>query len=194
MNRRLTLLLIAAVSAILPAVAVADVMITGQVGVNGTHNNAAFWLAPGSNFQTADGSISWNPYTGTHNAMGDLQFGTVSNQSTFIINVMQINFAPTLGSGMFYFNSTVSSPFVTGSYMYFSLAPLSFSDFNYQGLPGEIPTVVNPGVTAFSLTSADSYSVAVDGSTTIYIGFFTPPYDGAALNGEILVSMTYISS
>jgi hypothetical protein len=194
MNRKLTLLLIAAVTTILPAVAVADVMITGNVGVNGTHNNAAFWFAKGSNFQTADGSISWNPYTGAHSTMGDLKFATVSNQTTFIINVMEIQFTSTLPPGMFYLNSTVSSPFVAGSVMYLSLSPLSFSDFSYSGLPGAVPTVVNPGVYSFPLDSAQSYSTAVDGSTVIYIGYFTPAYDGIGVTGELLLTGTYVST
>lgn len=193
MNRKLTVLLIAAVTAILPAVAVADVMITGNVGVNGTSNHAAFWLTKGTNYQTADGSIAWNAYS-SGNTMGDLRFATVSNQTTFIINVMEIQFTPTLAPGTFYLNSTVSSAFIPDSVMYLSLNPLSFSDFSYSGLPGAVPTVVNPGVYSFPLDTSHSYSTAVDGSTVIYIGFFTPAYDSIGVTGELLISGTYVSS
>lgn len=65
MNRKVTLLLLAAVTAILPAVAVADVMITGQVNIVGTQNTPAFYVCPGPNYLTADqlGSIELNPGT-----------------------------------------------------------------------------------------------------------------------------------
>lgn len=192
MNKKMTFLIIALVSTILPAVAVADVMITGNVGINGTSNTAVFYLTPGPNYQTADGSIAWNHYSAGQ-YMGDLKFAEVSNQTTFIINVMEIVFNPSTPSGMFYLNSTISSAFTPGSVMYLSLSPMSFSDFSYSGLPGAVPAITNPAVTAFPLDSAQSYSTPVDGSTIIYIGFFTPGYNGNILTGEIFLTGTYVS-
>ncbi len=192
MNRKMTFLVIALISTILPAVAVADVMITGNVAVNGTANSNVFYLTPGSNFQAADGSIAWNHYT-SGQYMGDLKFAEVSNQTTFIINVMEIVFNPNTPAGMFYLNSTISSAFTAGSVMYLSLSPMSFGDFSYSGLPGATPTIVNPAVTAFPLDSAQSYSTPVDGSTIIYIGFFTPGYNGNTLTGELFLTGTYVS-
>ncbi len=192
MNRKMTFLVIALVSTILPAVAVADVMITGNVSINGTANSNVFYLTPGPNFQAADGSISWNHYS-SGQYMGDLKFAEVSNQTTFIINVMEIVFNPNTPAGMFYLNSSISSAFTTGSVMYHSLSPMSFGDFSYSGLPGATPTIVNPAVTAFPLDSAQSYSTAVDGSTIIYIGFFTPGYNGNTLTGEIVLTGVYVS-
>lgn len=193
MNRKLTFLLVALVATIMPAVAIADVMITGNVGINGTSNTNTFYLTPGSNFQAADGSVSWSAYTSGH-TMGELKFGQVSNQTTFIINVMEIHFVSSAPSGMFYLNSTVSSSFVPGSVMYLSLAPMSFSDFNYSGLPGAVPTVINPSITTFPLTGSQSFSTPVDGSTIIYMGFFTPPYNGFTLTGELFLTGTYVTS
>lgn len=192
MNKKMTFLIVALVSTILPAVAVADVMISGNVGINGTANTPVFYLTPGPNFQTADGSIAWNHYT-SGNYMGDLKFAEVSNQTTFIINVMKIVFNPNTPSGMFYLNSTISSAFTAGSVMYLSLAPMSYSDFSYSGLPGAVPSITNPAVTAFPLDSAQSYSTPVDGSTVIYIGFFTPGYNGFVLTGEITLTGTYVA-
>ncbi len=188
----MTFLVIALVSTILPAVAVADVMITGNVSIQGTANSNVFYLTPGPNFQAADGSIAWNHYS-SGQYMGDLKFAEVSNQTTFIINVMEIVFNPNTPSGMFYLNSTVSSAFTAGSVMYLSLAPMTFGDFSYSGLPGETPTVLNPGITTFPLDSAQSYSTPVDGSTVIYIGFFTPGYNGNILTGELFLTGTYVS-
>jgi hypothetical protein len=196
MNRKMTFLVIALVSTILPAVAVADVMITGNVSIQGTANSNVFYLTPGPNFQAADGSIAWNHYnhyTTNNHYMGDLKFAEVSNQTTFIINVMEIVFNPNTPAGMFYLNSTVGSPFTTDSVMYLSLAPMTFGDFSYSGLPGATPTVLNPGITAFPLDSAQSYSTPVDGSTIIYIGFFTPGYNVNTLTGELFLTGTYVS-
>lgn len=192
MNRKITLLVVALVSTILPAVAVADVMITGNVSIYGTSNSNVFYLTPGPNFQAADGSIAWNHYS-SGPYMGDLKFAEVSNQTTFIINVMKIVFNTNAPAGMFYLNSTVGSPFTAGSVMYLSLAQMTYSDFSYSGLPGATPNVVNPGVTSFPLNSAQSFSTPVDGSTVIYIGFFTPGYNGASLTGELFLTGTYVS-
>lgn len=193
MNRKITLLLIAAVSTILPAVAVADVMITGNVGVNGTANANVFYLTPGSNFQAADGSVSINPYS-SGSTMAHVGFGMVSNQTTFIINVLEIQFKDTISSGMFYLNSSGVSYFPAGSVMYLSLSPMSFGDFSYSGLPGATPTITNPAITAFDLSGPSSYSTAVDGSSVIYIGFFTPAYDGLSTTGEMTLTGTYTTA
>lgn len=193
MNRKITFLVVALVATIMPAVAIADVMITGNVSIHGTNNSNTFYLTQGTNFQAADGSVAWNPYS-SGNFMGDLKFADVSNQTTFIINVMEIHFVSSLPSGTFYLNSSVSSVFVPGSTMYLSLSPMSFGDFSYSGLPGAVPAITNPAVTAFPLSGSQSFSTAVDGSTIIYIGFFTPPYDGASVTGEIILTGTYIAS
>lgn len=192
MNRRLTLLLIAAVSAILPAVAVADVMITGNVGVNGTANTAVFTFHEGSNFQAADGSVQFTDYSAGQ-TMAHIGFGMVSNQTTFIINVLEIHFKSTLAPGMFYLNSTGISYFPAGSMMYLSLSPMSFGDFTYTGLPGATPVVTNPAITSFSLSGPSTYSSPVTGGTIIYIGFFTPAYDGLSTTGEMTLTGTYLS-
>ena len=193
MNRKITFLVVALIATIMPAVAIADVMITGDVGIHGTSNGNTFWLEKGSNFQAADGSVAWNSYS-HGNYMGDLRFGQVSNQTTFIINVMEIHFVSTLPSGTFYLNSTISSSFVPGSTMYLSLSPMSFGDFSYSGLPGAVPVITNPAVTAFPLTGSQTFSTPVDGSTIIYIGFFTPPYNGATITGELLLTGTYVNN
>ena len=193
MNRKLTFLVVALIATIMPAVAIADVMITGDVNIHGTSNAPVFYLTKGSNFQAADGSIAWNSYS-SQNYMGDLKFAEVSNQTTFIINVMEIHFTSTLPTGTFYLNSSVSSPFVSGSTMYLSLSPMSFGDFSYSGLPGAVPVITNPAVTAFPLTGSQTFSTPVDGTTIIYIGFFTPPYDGASITGELLLTGTYVNN
>lgn len=193
MNRKITFLVVALIATIMPAVAIADVMVTGDVGIHGSTNGNIYWLEQGSNFQAADGSVAWNAYS--HGAyLGDLKFGQVQNQTTFIINVMEIHFASSLPSGMFYLNSTVASSFVPGSMMYLSLSPMSFSEFSYSGLPGAVPVITNPAVIAFPLTGSQTFSTSVDGSTIIYIGFFTPPYDGASITGELLLTGTYVNS
>lgn len=193
MNRKMTLFMIAAVAAILPSVAIADIMITGNVGLNGTANTAVFTFVPGTNFQAADGSVSWNAYHTSGQFMGDLKFAKVSNQTTFIINVMEIHFKAGLAPGTFYLNSSIFTPFIPGSTMYLKLSPMVFGDFSYSGLPGATPTVVNPAVTAFQLQTSNSFMTPVSGGTIIYIGFFTPAYDGMAITGELTVSGTYIS-
>lgn len=192
MNRKLTFLIVAVVATILPAIAVADVMVTGTVGFTGTANNMPFYFTEGSNFETADGSISWNSYSHAGGSMGDLEFGVVSNQTTFIVDVMEIAFAQGTPAGTFTLGSIVSSPFPSGSVMYLSLSPMSFSDFSYSGAPGAVPSAISPSIHSFPLDTPQVYSMPVNADSIIYIGFFTPSYNGV-VSGELALFGSYVA-
>lgn len=196
MNRKVTLLLIAVIAAILPAVAIADVMITGQFSIAGTTNSTVFHLQAGPNYQDADGYLGWHTYTsGQH--MGDMHLNPTTNQSVLAINVMEITFNPTMAAGTFWFNLTGYSAdmFPTGSYMYISDSLQSFSDFqspNSYASPGS-------GVIALNLhlgngVSVSSGPISVTSSTVLYIGFYLPGVGPTAVNAEIWAFGTYTTA
>ena len=54
MNRKIMILMVAVVATVLPAVAVADVMITGSVSVLGSNVQDSFYLSEGSNYAVAN--------------------------------------------------------------------------------------------------------------------------------------------
>lgn len=196
MNRKVTILLIAVIAAILPAVAVADVMITGQVGIEGTTNSAVFHLQAGPNYQDADGYLGWHPYSsGIH--MGDLHLNPTSNQTVLAINVMEITFQSGIAPGTFWLNLTGYSAdmFPSGAYLYISNNLQTFTDFsspNSYSSPGS-------GIIALTLHVANGATVSsgpisVTSSTVLYIGFYLPAVGPSAVNAELWAFGSYTTA
>ncbi len=187
MNRKVTLLLIAAIAAILPAVAIADVMITGEIGVVGSTNSTVFNLQAGPNYENADGYVTWHSYA-SGQYMGDLHLNPTANQTVLAINVMEIVFDPGIANGVFWLNLTGYSTdmFPTGSYFYISDSLMAFADFqapNSLGTPAA-------GIIAMNLHIANGVTVTsgpidVTAGTILYIGFYIPGVGPTALNAEI---------
>lgn len=204
MNRKMTLLLLAAVTAILPSVAVADVIVTGSITLESFHHHTAFELQPGPNYYAANStnSIGWTPASG--NTMGaiDLQ-GSVYVQ-TEMINVLDLNFtisnpaAPANFMGL-YLNVS-SSSFNPGTEMIISDYQVSFSGI--ESTPVTSYSAGDPPI-ALSVASPHDNVVAIDLSQnphvvitsfapgqTLYISFILPPglYAGssAILTGQFV--------
>lgn len=181
MNRKATLLIVAAVAAILPAVAVADVMITGQVTMVGTQNTPVFILQPGPNYLKAYDIGSINLSTGTGGQVGvqcvqppapdtvpvtsiDLQ--GIANQTTYLINVVDLNI--TKGTGTLWVNVTASD-LPTGTSMY--ITSENDTQMTFSELMANAVAIDTTGtVWSQSVTAGDVY----------YIGFILPPgmYEG----------------
>lgn len=196
MNRKVTILLIAAIAAILPAVAIADVMITGQVGIEGTTNSTVFHLQAGPNYQDADGYLGWHSYSsGIH--MGDMHLNPTANQTVLAINVMMITFDSGIMPGTFWLNLTGYSTdmFPSGAYMYVSDNLQYFTDFsspNSYSSPGS-------GIIALNLHIANGVTVStgpidVTSSTVLYIGFYLPAVGPSALNAEVWAFGSYTTA
>ncbi len=189
MNRKVTLLLITAVTAILPAVAVADVMITGNVSIVGTQNTPVFYLQPGPNYQAAYsvGAIDWNPIvleTVQQNAplpMATFDLEGISNQTTALANVLDLNITIAAGvNGILYVNFTGDFP--TGAMVWITPDPVTVA-------------AVMSGVGGQPINSATfSYSGPfVGGTTTYYISFLLPA--SAAYAGSTgTITGTFIAS
>lgn len=204
MNKKLTLLLVAAVTAILPAVAVADVLVTGQLTLESYHHHTAFELQPGPNYGAANStnSIGWMPLQGT--TMGQLDLEGSYYVQTEMINVLDLNFtlsnpaAPASFMGL-YLNVS-SSTFSSGTVMVISDFAISFSVL--ESTPVTHYSAGDPSI-SLSVGSPHTNIVAVDLSEnphllvtsftpgqTLYVGFILPPgyYAGssAILTGQFV--------
>ena len=182
MNRKIMILMVAVVATVLPAVAVADVMITGSVSVHGTQAKDSFYLSEGSNYAVANetGVFSFTPAASGVASMGTIDIEGMSNLSVSMINVLDFNYnleAP----GVVYVNIS-SSNFPAGSYVAFSSAPMT--------------TMLNstPPANSYSLHTTGSYTITIGAaaSGTYYLGFYLPAgtYSGDSLS----LSMTYVPS
>jgi len=187
MNRKIMILMVAVVATVLPAVAVADVMITGSINGSGVLASDAFTMQPGSNYAAANASgvIGWvaNPSSESE-ILGTVYLGVMSNETTYEINVLDINFT---ASG--YFNLTVNVPsglpghgagaaaFPTDTEIYFSTTPFSF-----------VSGAISPSTMEFSLSTPNTHDTMnfgyVTSGTTIYVAFEVGagPYSGASFS------------
>lgn len=191
MNRRMTLLLVAAVTAILPAVAVADVMITGNVAIVGTQNTPIFYLQPGPNYPAANavGSIYWNPIveaTYTASQEGPLPMATfdlegIANQTTALANVLDLNITINAGvTGTLYLNFTGNFP--AAAMVWITSSQVTVNDV--MSLAGGQP--LNSAAFVFNGPFSG-------GTTTYYISFYLPPsVNYASATGTI--TGTFIAS
>lgn len=185
MNRKLTIAIVAVIATILPAVAVADVMITGTFDIEGGTNGNVFYFQPGSNYQTAhnDGLITWIEPT-TPSTQGTIDLQGIDNQSVQMVNVLDLNFStsPTAIPPPFvlYLNIT-NSDFPAGVAMVLSTSPLTLPELaatsvqNYVGTPIPVNCALSTTQVGVYLSQNPSLILTnFNGGTTIYIGFIVP--------------------
>lgn len=204
MNKKMTLLLIAAVTAILPAVAVADVLITGQVTLESFQHHTAFEFQPGPNYVAANStnSIGWMAAQGA--TMGQIDLEGSYYVQTEMVNVLDLNFtvsnpaAPASFMGL-YLNVS-SSSFPVGTVMLISDYQVSFATLqstpvtHYSaGDPSIAFNAAAPYTTALAVDLSENPHLLVTGFTptqTLYISFLLPPgyYAGssAILTGQFV--------
>ena len=201
MNRKMTLLLIAAVATILPAVAVADVMITGEISLEGNHHHTAFEFQPGPNYYAANmsNSIGWMPAQG--DTMGTLDLQGSIFVYTYMINVIDLNTtvsnpAAPAQSKVLYLNVS-SSTLPAGTIMTISTSEITFAQLwgtpvtTYTGTPIPVDTSSTSTVVAVDLSQNPPLAIPPIGpSDTFYLGFILPPgtYQGtgATLTGQFV--------
>lgn len=176
MNRKMMIVLVAIVATVLPAVAVADVMITGSVTVNGS-NITPYYFTTGPNYAAANaaGVITWTP-SSSGSSMGTVDLEGVTNQSVSMVNVGEFVYTGT-ASGTFYFNFTGDFP--TGAYAVFSSSPITLSELSSAH---EVP-----------LSGEYSAVAPVTGASTFYLSFYLPAgsyvtSSGTSLSFNIQVS------
>lgn len=203
MNRKMTLLLIATVTAILPAVAVADVLVTGQFTLESYHHHTAFELQPGPNYWAANttNSIGWTAQQG--NTMGTIDLQGSELVQTEMINVLDLNFtvsnpaAPASFMGL-YLNVS-SSTFPVGTVMVISTSALSFALLETTSVThyatGDPSIAINAGSlsTVIAVDLSENPHMLVTSfvpTQTLYISYILPPgtYAGssAMLTGQFV--------
>ncbi|MGC8609199.1 MAG: hypothetical protein ACP5UV_04935 [Thermoplasmata archaeon] len=166
MNRKMVLILVAVVATVLPAVAVADVLVVGYAGGTGVQVSPAFYIQHGENYMAAkdttgfkwvSNEVSYNEY------LGNFTIGYMTNETIYEINVLDINFTSTTASD-FSIGITVSHPFPSGSAIYFSTAPFSF-----------VKGMISSNVESLSLSSTAAQTplefTGMAAGTTIYVAF-----------------------
>ncbi|WP_393972040.1 hypothetical protein OXIME_000641 [Oxyplasma meridianum] len=126
MNRKLMLIMVAAVATILPAVAVADVMIAGSVAGHDVQAKDSFIVQPGWNYLAANKSagFGWISHmVNSNEVLGNISLGVMTNETIYEINVLDINFTTT---GSFNITVSTSTPLPQSTVLYISNAPFSF--------------------------------------------------------------------
>jgi hypothetical protein len=193
MNGKWYLFVVLAVAVMIPAVAVADVIISGEISVQGSQTGDAFIINQGPNYKVANIShlFGWIPdKQSSQETMGTLWIGTMSNETITDVNVLEINFTSgVLKNSNFKINVTGGN-FAKNTFMVVSNGPLTIlPDGNIVGSNNmlefslysgnSVVTGNGPGITEGSFNvSSDSH---------LYIGFFIPPQGGNGLqNGPVL--------
>jgi hypothetical protein len=188
MNKKVMWLMVGLVAAVLPAVAVADVMLTAYVDGNEVAVSDAFYVQQGSNYAAAHAltGFTWTPkMTSESEILGNATLGYMSNETIYEVNVLDVNFTG-LGTNSAYFNITVTIPnsqFSTGS-----VFPTDSNIYITDTLQ-----TLNPVPSAISLSVSGSTTLhfMVTGSSTIYIGFEVGSGSGG---GTFLLSMSLVEA
>ncbi|MHB8359523.1 MAG: hypothetical protein ACYDCP_08505 [Thermoplasmataceae archaeon] len=195
-NGRMKILIVLAIAVIIPSVAVADVMITGTVNVQGSQTSDVFVFTPGSNAPQAGGFISMSP-TSSAPYMADIDLENNVSMSVFTINVLQVNFKS--APGTFTLNVSISTPFPGDSIMYYSTSPMALSDFSGTTpssitSTAPIPTAAS-GIYELNIHSkASQTGVPLTISSTlthVYIGFYV---SGGGNSGEFVLTGSFVST
>ena len=188
MNRKIMILMVAVVATVLPAVAVADVMITGYVNGAGVQASDAFVVQPGSNYASANASAGFGWHANKlseSEILGTIYLGVMSNETIYEINVLDINFT---SSG--YFNLTVNVPtilpgsgtggsaFPSSSEIYFSTTAFTFSN----GAISPTSSSMEASLASGGSTTINFHHVT--SGTTIYVAFEVGagPYSNASFS------------
>ncbi len=130
MNRKLILVMVAVVATVLPAVAVADVLVVGYSGGTGVQVSPLFYIQPGSNYMAANQTTGFayvSHMASTTEYVGNITVGIMSNETIEEINVLDINFTRAATSGTFNIIINVSTAFPAGSGIFFNETEWTFS-------------------------------------------------------------------
>ena len=183
MNRKIMILMVAVVATVLPAVAVADVMISGSISVLGSQAPEMVYLSAGPNYGTAHNNnlFTFTNGTGSPTAtIGSIELEGMADANVSLLNVLYLNYSvPT--SGMLWVNvSETGFP---------SLAYVELSQNKQTSLSPSAP-----GVYALNDIPAHNGPISVSqGYGTYYVGFFLPPYPGYN-SASMEISVTFIPS
>ena len=189
MNRKITLLMVALVAAVIPAVAVADVMITGHISLESNlYHHPAFEFTAGPNYNAANASdsIGWTSQQGELMGLLDLQGNTCM---TYIsLNVLNLTFSmsnPSVpASFMGLYLNVSSSSFPAGTGMVISTYQINLTNLQALSLThysaGDAPISIDASslTTAVAVDLSENPHMLITGFQplqTLYISYVLPP-------------------
>lgn len=186
MNKKVMWLMVGLVVAVLPTVAIADVMLTAYANGNETQVPDAFYIQQGSNYANAHAlaGFTWTPSVYNESEiLGTMTLGYMTNETIYEVNVLDINFTGLNGPANFTISVTVPNNevaggvFPTGSHMYIT----------------DAPQMLDPLPSAISLSHSGTHTLSftVTSDSTIYIGFAVGSGVGG---GTFYVDMSLIES
>ncbi|MCY0851379.1 MAG: hypothetical protein OWQ34_01405 [Thermoplasma acidophilum] len=146
MNRKMMLVLVALVATVLPAVAVADVMVVGFSGGNGHQVGPAFYIQPGSNYLAANETVGFGWHqdkVSSTEYIGNITIGYITNETIYEINVLDINFT-NANYGNLTILVNITAPFPSGSVIYLSNATFVFVGTSIAADPPGGPATLPP--------------------------------------------------
>ena len=185
MNRKIMILMVAVVATVLPAVAVADVMITGSISVHGSQAPDMVYLAEGPNYATASSSnlLTFTNGSGSGSpaaTIGSLGIEGMADANVTMLNVLYLNYSVST-SGTLWINVT-GTDFPSGAYAALSTSTLT--------------SVSSAGTMSYPLSGINGHNGPISVSTghgSYYVSFFLPAStEYSSANMEI--SVTFIPS
>ena len=204
MNRKTIILLVAMVATILPAVAVADVMVQGSISVESTVGSPAFFAEQGSNYAAAQGLMPANSNIWASNSVnsneviGTLTLPTMTNETLYAVNVLDVNFTSSINTGNFFINVTVgSTAFNSGTYLFISESSMNFGELSTATplssttTSGTTNVVYSVDLSSAGITYSLEYT-GVSAGTVIHVGFETSPNDSGTAPGSASIALNYI--
>lgn len=194
MRSKWFLLVVLTVAVMIPAVAVADVMISGDISVHGSQASDAFVISQGTNYKVANKSrlFGWVPQNQSpQESLGIAWIGTMSNETITEVNVLEINFTSGVAKNSNFVINITDGRFANNTFMIVSNSPLSIVSGGNVQSSGETlifslysgNTVVNG--TGLGITVG---SFQVGSNSHLYIGFYIPPQGGNGMHSTPLIS------
>lgn len=188
MNKAIKFIILFSVVAILPSVAVADVIVGGIFTGSATSTAPPVTFEPGSNYLQAQelGLISWHPSQSS--TMGSLQLNGSSLTNETMANVLDLNTSSESINGANIYVNITSSTFNSGI-MYITDAPVSLTNISTGTFPtgvliGQIS--LSGGTLSFVNSNADAQGEHV------YIGFYLP--FGSYANTHLEITVQYVAT
>lgn len=186
MNKKVTMLLIAAVAMLLPAVAIADVMVSGSYSVSGSNIGPLFYLAEGPNYVNASELelLTLGPASSDTGLMGTIDLEGIMNQTVEEINVLELVIPASTHviGGTMTLNITGATGF-GNAVMYLDTTPGMQQTF----------TSLTSGQ-AFVIDSDPSFTWTISpgsGPLVYYIGFVLPP--GSYSTGSFTLNGSFMN-
>lgn len=193
MKSKYKLFIIISIAAILPSVAVADVMVTGSVFVSGTTAVPPVHFEPGMNYATAHelGVLTWTP--SNNGLMGTLDLEGSENSSIAMANVLDLNTsAESINGATVYLNLSTTS-FSAGT-LYVTYSPMTTSEVQSGTFTsGQLVNYLNLDTTG-SIHFTISNPTSSPYHMVLYIGFELPPGDYAGQGFTLYVQYTATGS